>query len=597
MNTQRTSIKSCLRDGDENSITREKHYLASLRQLLINSEAVLLTTSALCVGTTYYVASDGSDAANGQSQYSPFGMAIESVNSGSDSITITTTGATFVLDSYGMDLYRRIDPAINDHDNSNEGKGSQVARVTFEPATGMAYALTDLGQTVVLENENVVFEFHSDSFFFITAKEPLTVTHVSLIENAEWNAPLNPEERDLDRMWTSGYGGSLLAHLSESTKGTVSAEDTDSTTVLLSAGDQTAHMVFPAKLFDFEGLYGHGARPFVDFVYSPNRMTSLMEPNAMDLRTNEGFGVFVIFSGLYENRNRPGLLITDPNVLGYNVLDPILVKSFINLAHFNGFKVISYLFTPNHDVWTYPTGHANEGQRQPTETTLDWMRAFQAEWDLDGWYFDNANTSDNLIDDYRFIRQVRTDIGDEGVIFHHDSVDIWGNDNVYGSYSGLRAIMINSYVNYTLVGETGEIAEIDSPNDLYFRYFTCGYGLSQAYASHKRKSDGKMSLSEEEKNRVLAENLHGCERNVLPSLYTTAWITHFKPFYEMRKAEYNHPDIPFDPDVDWPIDPNNGWFRSPTNINSYLPAISWITDQDATSEVTLSTNGTWCGEN
>ena len=54
----------------------------------------------------------------------------------------------------------------------------------------------------------------------------------------------------------------------------------------------------------------------------------------------------------------------------------------------------------------------HEGQLQDIAVTLAWMADYQAEYGFDGWYFDNANTSDDLIDDYEFIRQVRTDTCD-----------------------------------------------------------------------------------------------------------------------------------------------------------------------------------------
>ena len=67
-------------------------------------------------------------------------------------------------------------------------------------------------------------------------------------------------------------------------------------------------------------------------------------------------------------------------------------------------------------TWEYPAGHPLEGQRQNISTTLQWMREFQQEYNLDGWYFDNADAG-TLLEDYEFIKQVRRDVGDNGIIY------------------------------------------------------------------------------------------------------------------------------------------------------------------------------------
>ena len=96
MKPQPTPTISCLGDGGENSITREKHYRASLRQLLINSEAVLLTTSALCIGTTYYVASDGSDFADGLSLETPWQRIQKAADTMVAGDTVQIRGGTYI---------------------------------------------------------------------------------------------------------------------------------------------------------------------------------------------------------------------------------------------------------------------------------------------------------------------------------------------------------------------------------------------------------------------------------------------------------------------------------------------------------------------
>ena len=244
---------------------------------------------------------------------------------------------------------------------------------------------------------------------------------------------------------------------------------------------------------------------------------------------------------------------------------------------------------------------ASPGQKQEISVTLEMMRQLQAEYGVDGWYLDNANAGE-VLDDYDYMRQIRTDVGEEGIMYHHDSVDIWG------LWCGLRAIFIDAYVNYTLVGETSneqyKMAEVDSPNDEYFRYFSGSYGMSQAYASHTRRSTMETALSWKETRRVMGQNLNGCERAA--DYNYDSWVSHFKPVYEIRKAEYlNDANVPFVPDVDWPIDtdPNTGgWFRDVDAndvvvniIDSNTVEISWTTPEPSDSEVVCThvNNGVW----
>ena len=140
--------------------------------------------------------------------------------------------------------------------------------------------------------------------------------------------------------------------------------------------------------------------------------------------------------------------------------------------------------------------------------------------------------------DYNFIRQVRSDVGDANVIWHHDSWDAW--DPISGGswdqtkYSGLKAVFLDAYVNYTLTGEDGTIAEVDHPNDSYCRYFSSGYGLSQAYGEQMFKTNFKAAISTNEITRVLGENLNcivrACDNNIKNP--TEPWVNYFKPIYD-----------------------------------------------------------------
>ncbi|MBU1930938.1 hypothetical protein KJ972_05570, partial [Candidatus Micrarchaeota archaeon] len=358
------------------------------------------------------------------------------------------------------------------------------------------------------------------------------------------------------------------------------------TQIVLDPDETMGHMVFPPKPFDFEGLYGANAKPFVHFLGNMPMQAYIDDPTEFDELSENGFGTVMVWNNIYTNSFRPVLM--ENNEFGYVVDSEIesTFISFINQAHQKGFKVISYLFSPDApNAWIYPQGHPQAGKRQDPSITLTWMNEFQTQYDLDGWYFDNGNTG-NLIQDYLFFKRVREDIGDNGIIYHHDSLDVW---DPWFEYSGLRAIMINAYVNHTLTGETGPIAEINGPNDPYLRFYTSGYGLSQAYGSLKRLTIKKLAISEAEKNRVMAQNLNGAERK-----FTSDWIDYFKPYYDIRKAAYLSGQ--FNPDVDWPINPNNGWFREIQNENTeFLTGtsikISWTTSEPTDSDVSYTSNG------
>jgi hypothetical protein len=533
-----------------------------------------------------------------------YGMTIDSVSESANQVTVTTTGAIYTINSNTIEtpnsivMQRRIDPA------TNTVKPKTVAVIEFQNNIGsLKITSPDSDKRQVdITSPLADFNFMSDSFFIIKAKAPFTYTHTNLITNASWAKPdMGKLGSGLDRMWTDGKGGSLHAWISGNS--TATEKNTNYTTISMSADDTMAHMVFPPKTFDFEGLYGQNARPFVHFIGNNGDMEDIISGNNIDKYVTDGFGIFMIWASFYSNSVVSGKIGEDPTlidsdlgyqIIGYNINEPFedLVRRFVNFAHDKGFKVITYLSYPSGTRWNYPAGHQLGGRHQDIQVTLQWMKKFQQEYGFDGWYFDNADVGD-LIEDYNFIRQVREDVDttakahgmDKGIIFHHDSVDIWDG---FGAYRGLRAIMIDAYVDYTVTGETGPIAEVDSPNDPYMRFYTSGYGMSQAYASHIRKTDMKVAISEQEKNRVLAENLNGAE------WYSSdIWVSDFKPFYDARKAKYLSGNL----DVDWPINETTGWFRAPTNIKVDMTetavTISWETNGPADSEVAYTSNGVW----
>ncbi|MHC4526916.1 MAG: LamG-like jellyroll fold domain-containing protein [Planctomycetota bacterium] len=538
--------------------------------------------------------------------YISYGMEIVSVSGDSSEVTVKTNGAKYVLTPTDMNMYCRID--VNTNTTFADGNERLVARLEFGSNIGSLSIDWYDDCKAVIESTKATFEFESDSLFFITAKDSFSYDHNSIIANPVWNAPLDPNDWEVDandRMWTDGYGGSLHAKVSGSPGATATVNDVNSTTISMSSGDKTAHMVYPPKTFDFEGLYGESARPFINFMYQDWRMDQFVD-GTVDVNDyiDNDFGVFLIWNYMYTNQHYPVLL--DSNIMGYDVNETweSSVTDFIDFAHDKGFKVISYLSTPSSSRWKYPSGHPKAGQRQEISVTVDWMKSFQEEYDLDGWYFDNGDAG-GFLDDYEFMRQVRTDIGANGIIHHHDSVDVWDEwlkkypPGEMWDYRGLRAIMVNVYVSYTFTGETGTIARVDEPNDQYFRFFSCGYGMSQAYGSALRKSDRTLAISEEEKVRVMGENLNGTDSIAEVFSNKSCWQNVFKKAYDVRKAEYlNDANVPFVPDVNWPIDGSTGWFRTATNVtwdvNDTNVEVSWTTpDVNSDSEVAYTNHQVW----
>lgn len=498
------------------------------------------------------------------------GMEMGSVIGNTNQLTITSTGAQYVLSRTNMAMWRLIDPA------SNAVNPRLVANLVFDSDLGPLSIESTNDDYCVAQSSLATFEFHGDSLFFVTAKSAFNYTHTNLIADAPWNRGTN-----FDRMWTDGYGGSL--HASVTGSPALVTSGINATTMGMTTSVQMAHMVFPPKPFDFESLYGTNVRPFVDFIYNSAAMAA--RTNDLTPYMNDHFGVFAIFHGFYTDEYRPVLL--SPSLIGYKI-EPAydaLAREFIDVVHSNGFKVIAYAQIWNGSGnWRYPGGDPKEGQNQDMAVTLQWMRDFQADYGFDGWYFDNADAG-GFMEDYNFIRQVRSDIGEDGIIYHHDSVDVWGE------WMGIRAVMVDSYVNYTLAGETGVEGEVDHPNELYMRFFTAAYGMSQALASHKRMSYYRTAISEGEKNRVIAQNLHGAERTL-----NAWWTLTYSPAYEHRKAEYL--SGAFNPDVDWPLDPATSWFRMPPAVNVAYPSessitVSWNTQEPGDGEIAYATNGVW----
>jgi hypothetical protein len=98
----------------------------------------------------------------------------------------------------------------------------------------------------------------------------------------------------------------------------------------------------------------------------------------------------------------------------------------------------------------------------------------------------------------------------------------------------------------------------------------------------------------EEIFRTLGQNLNGnawveWAGDFKPYCYKNT--KNFRPFYEKRKAEYlNDANVPFKPDVNWPVD----WFKYATDVNVKINGgnvlITWKTSEKSDSNVFYASN-------
>ena len=552
---------------------------------------ILLVLAAACGGS----GGAGGGAAT-PDPAAPFsGMAIQSVRLEPE-LEVVTTGARYRLAGRTLDCWRRIDP------RTNAVAERLVARLEFEAPLGAPVLADRNADSVQVDTPAAILTFTGDSLVVLEARRPLAYTHLNLIAGAPW---AKAGATAVDRMWTDGEGGSLHGLYRGAPRG--EARSADLTRLVLAPGDAMAHMVFPPRLFDFERMYGAQARPFVQGCFSEDQFQEILDGSG-EYRAN-GFGVINLSNRLYRKACVPGMVppcnpgeqdfpyplepalspwVPRSGAAGYDFAQPERVKALIARAHALGFKVITYVSAEAFDPRQGPEGYRRI-DHQPVARTLEVLAAFRTAYGLDGWYLDNACIQTGSLEpQVAFIRALRRMVGNEGILFHHDSVDVW--DGWLG-YHGLRAVMVDAYVDYTAAGETGAIAEVAGPDDPYLRFYTSGYGLSQAFGLHIRKTDGRAAISQAEKGRVLAQDLRGLEWHLWDD-----WRENFKPFYDLEQAKYLQGA--FSPMVYWPLDPGHGWFRAPAGVlvqalGPTTAAVSWRTDAPADSRVAFTRNGAW----
>lgn len=442
-----------------------------------------------------------------------YGMEVVSVVPEADGVTVTTSGGIYEVKPGGIDAWRRIAPATN---SVNPRK---VATLTFAPSVGVfSVESADRRSCVLKSAGGLRVQINSDSLVFLeNTGASQTYTYTSLLPNPPW-----AKGKDGDFYYNDGDGGTCH-YMHPDTPGTYGGGTGVPNTfaITLATGKNSAFGVFPPREFDFEKLYGQNSRPHCLFVNTDDECRVLlgqMPGPVLDDFTSRGFGVLILHGALYTEGPNPTLDPSD-GLYKYEYRDPALVGQVIGAATDQGYKVLGYCNAPR-VRW----------RKQPLEVNLAWMHTFQQELQLQGWYFDNAGIDLRWTECYEFVRRVREDVGSDGVLYHHCTRDPWGQDE------GWALQHLNAYVDYTMKGEFGSIAMIDSLDSLYLNYFAAAYGTCQAITLHKLSPESTVTYRE--LAPYIATTLYGTHRRQ-PSLGSLSrWDREYKPHYDRMKERY-----------------------------------------------------------
>jgi hypothetical protein len=483
-----------------------------------------------------------------------FGLTVEAVepfNRGHEwGYVVTTTGARFEILPGGVTLYQRIDPVNND----DFEQPLPVMEIGFEVPIGVIGVVCESAQSCRLSAASgVQIEIGSDSMGLLSSSEeqPLIYHLQPLLVAPTWFAERSggePLAQPAQRFWEDGGGG--VSHMVVPGSDVVALGGPgagDPVQVMLSPGGSTAFAVFPARAVDLESLYGDGARPHV--AVDLGELPTLGSDADWDSLAARGFGAVVLFNGLYRGPDGDGGPEPDwiDGVLQYSFggtlfpLHEALVQTYIDTAHRHGFKVLAYT-----QPGVFPLPVEGEEGGQELETTLLWMRKFQQEHDLDGWYLDGASPYgwEEWLQNYRFIRALRRQLGDAGILYHHSSVDLWGQQG-----GDVVLAPLEAWEDYVLRGETEERARVSGSDDPFIANIAIGHG--GALGVQKLRSHGS-DITAAELARLFQQNLWGFyEDNIALLRDTSYWQDRGMIHWNARREAYrNDPD--FNMALEWP---------------------------------------------
>jgi hypothetical protein len=474
---------------------------------------------------------------------------------------------------------RRISPA------TNGVNPRAVARLDFDGSIGsLSVVAQDSLSCDITSANGLSIEIEADSLVQLSSSASrIGYTYSSLLSAPPW-----ARGKDGGFYWNDGNGGSTH-YMHPQHPGTYQAVGggtgvPDTFHIDLDAGQGSAFGVFPTRPFDFEKLYGAGARPFVCHLYDYG---TIHPGNLLRQRVewfkDHGFGVYCFFNTVYlddPDGSRSDILDLQPGYeywpiyntvterWEYLFADPDKIREFVTFAHTHGFKVAVY-FYPHQ--WQEVTG-------TPLSAALPWMRDFQAQFDLDGWYLDGLTdrTYGDWLQTYKFVRQLRADVGEDGFLWFHNSLDPWGK------WDGRVLVHAETYADATFKGETGDFAVLQSPRDAYHRYYNSGYGMSQVIGIQYRKSSGtpRGAITMDERSRTMASLFGGAR---VASTLTDDFEQFFWPYYVANRQRYVEGTLldAFPSALDW--------FQDISVVVSGVTAdgatISWSTPEPTVAEV------------
>jgi hypothetical protein len=483
---------------------------------------------------------------------SRYGMRIVKAREENGEITVETTGYRYVISPHFLRAYQKL------YTVNQPGERAVVCLAFFGDPLSNLRLVDATEDYAIVASDEIWLGFRGDSLVLMHCYADSFVYSYNSLIDAPWN-----KGAQSSRFFRDNYGGSL--HSKDPNKpGSIAATaiDDKSFRITLTNGKGVIFATFPPKRFPFEKLYSPGARPHAVVAHAPAHLTDY--ENRFASLAEKGVGIIGVASGttstgfIYDTTGseRPDnacwpVYIEDKGYWGYRYADPERMRSFIQSAHANGYKVIAYLHC------------CNFGRKQDINETLRFLTDFKEAHQLDGFYLDGALHDISFLRNYEFILAMRELVGNDGVIIHHDSVNLWG-----GNSSGVDFVPANAYVDHTHRGETGDLANaIDGPNDPYMRYYVCQFGASQALSSFVMPGlpsmvDGqivKFIVSKITRSQAMKifSYLHGAP---VISAYAK-WRRYYYPEWRELQNLYLNGQVgprDFRYDVDWPVS-NEGW--------------------------------------
>lgn len=447
-----------------------------------------------------------------------FGMEIVRAEVDTEGFVVESLGALYELRGNELRITRRIDP------RSNTVNPRRIAAIQFdEPLAHFSLTSSDK-RKVQIDGGGLEWTFRADGVLELTNGSGSAIQYEldSELAGAPWEKRAGTEIYQTD-----GYGYFIHAARPDLKK-RARSQATDKLVIQVPAGAGTVIAVGPPKPFDFSKLYGKDARPFVMGLYSEPRVHdawTMLAELSMDR-----IGLFLLFSDLYDTRGaKPS---SAPVLWGsrhtYQFASPGMIDRFVADAHKTGFKLVAY-------------AHGRRMSNvQSAAESLAALLLLVKQHNLDGVYLDNAGAGENWYETYAWVRALREQLGDDAILYHHDSVDVWGG------WSGRVFVPIDAYFNYTLKGETGPLAALSNPYDDYVRYYTVGYGTSQALATQLRSKEATVTWED----LFPAFNaIHGVAPVSLGRLHQRVRAT-MLPLW--REDQQKYLDGKLEPDIQWP---------------------------------------------